>query len=71
VRDIVDQKHPELATSIDAQLTKVETLLAGHGSLDAGYPSYTELTDADKKKLSDAVNALSEPLSELTSALVA
>ncbi|NRD27141.1 iron uptake system protein EfeO [Frigoribacterium sp. VKM Ac-2836] len=71
VRDVVDQKDPELATSIDTQLTKVETLLAGHGSLDAGYPSYTELTDADKKKLSDAVNALSEPLSELTAALVA
>ena len=34
-------------------------------------PDYTDLTDADKKKLSDAVNALSEPLSELTSALVA
>jgi len=71
VRDVVDQKDPELATSIDAQLTKVETLLAGYGSLDAGYPSYTDLTDADKKKLSDAVNALSEPLSKLTSALVA
>lgn len=71
VRDVVDRKDPELASSIDTQLTKVETLLAGYGSLDAGYPSYTELTDADKKKLSDAVNALSEPLSELTSALVA
>ena len=71
VRDIVDQKDPELATSIDDRLTKVETLLAGYGSLDTGYPSYTDLTDADKKKLSDAVNALSEPLSELTSALVA
>jgi iron uptake system component EfeO len=71
VRDVVDRKDPELATSIDTQLTKVETLLAGYGSLDQGYPSYTELTDADKKKLSDAVNALSEPLSRLTSALVA
>ncbi|MDY0890495.1 iron uptake system protein EfeO [Frigoribacterium sp. CFBP9030] len=70
VRDIVDEEDPELATSIDDEMTSVETLLAGYGSLDSGYPAYTELTDADKKKLSDAVNALSEPLSRLTAALV-
>jgi iron uptake system component EfeO len=70
VRDVVDEKDPELATAIDAEMTSVETLLSGYGSLDTGYPSYTELTDSDKRKLSDAVNALSEPLSRLTAALV-
>ena len=70
VRDIVAEKDPELVDRIDTRLSALEGLLASYGSLETGYPSYTELTDADKKKLSDAVNALSEPLSELTSTLV-
>jgi len=70
VRDIVADKDPELVDRIDSRLSALEDLLSSYGSLETGYPSYTELTDADKKKLSDAVNALSEPLSELTSTLV-
>ncbi|TDT64492.1 iron uptake system protein EfeO [Frigoribacterium sp. PhB116] len=70
VRDIVADKDPELVDRIDSRLTALEDLLSSYGILEAGYPSYTELTDADKKALSDAVNALSEPLSELTSTLV-
>lgn len=31
---------------------------------------YTELSTAETKELSDAVNALSEPLSKLTAAVV-
>jgi iron uptake system component EfeO len=70
VRDIVAEKDPDLVDRIDTRLSALEEMLASYGSLETGYPSYTELTDADKKKLSDAVNALSEPLSELTSTLV-
>ncbi|MBD8726506.1 iron uptake system protein EfeO [Frigoribacterium sp. CFBP 13707] len=70
VRDIVAEKDPELTDRIDAKLAALEELLASYGSLDAGFPAYTELTTADTKSLSDAVNALSEPLSELTAALV-
>jgi len=70
VRDIVAEKDPELTDRIDGKLAALEELLASYGSLDAGFPSYTELTTADTKSLSDAVNALSEPLSELTAALV-
>ena len=70
VRDIVADKDPELVDRIDSRLAALEDLLASYGSLETGYPSYTELTDADKKKLSDAVNALSEPLSKLTATLV-
>ena len=70
VRDIVSEKDPQLTDRIDAKLGALEALLATYGSLDAGYPPYTQLTEADKKALSDAVNALSEPLSGLTNALV-
>jgi len=70
VRDVVVEKDPDLVDDVDARLGSLETLLASYGSLESGFPSYTDLTDADKKSLSDAVNALSEPLSRLTSALV-
>jgi iron uptake system component EfeO len=36
----------------------------------AGFKSYDELTQAEVKELSDAVNALSEPLSKLAAAVV-
>ena len=70
VRDVVVEKDPDLVDDVDARLGSLETLLASYGSLESGFPSYTDLTDADKKSLSDAVNALSEPLSGLTNALV-
>ncbi|WP_423923158.1 iron uptake system protein EfeO [Frigoribacterium sp. 2-23] len=71
VRDIVKTKDAKLVDQIDGKLTSLENLLATYGSLDTGFPAYTSLTDTDKRKLSDAVNALSEPLSKLTTALVA
>ena len=37
-----------------------------HGSLAAGFVGYGELTDADKRELTDLINALAEPLSHLT-----
>jgi iron uptake system component EfeO len=36
----------------------------------AGFKSYDELTQAEVKELSDAVHALSEPLSMLAAAVV-
>jgi iron uptake system component EfeO len=56
----------ELATEIDTQFTALEQALAAYGSLEAGFTDYAELTAADTKALSDQVNALAEPLSQLT-----
>ncbi|ROQ38454.1 iron uptake system component EfeO [Frondihabitans sp. PhB188] len=70
VRSILLTKDKALATELDAEFTSLDELLAKYGSLDKGYPSYTTLTTADKKALSDGVNALSEPLSQLTAALL-
>ena len=47
-----------------------EAALAAYGSLDAGFVDYATLTDADKKALSDEVNALAEPLSQLTATVL-
>ena len=70
VRDIVEAKDPKLVKQIDGEFTSLETLLAGYGSLDAGFVYYGDLTTEQVKELADGVNALSEPLSKLTSVLV-
>lgn len=70
VRSILLTKDKSLATELDSEFKSLDSLLAKYGSLDTSYPSYTKLTAADKKALSDGVNALSEPLSKLTAALL-
>ncbi|PWD49630.1 hypothetical protein C8046_01785 [Serinibacter arcticus] len=60
-----------LTVEIADGYTALEESLAAHGSLDAGFVTYSELTDADKKELSDLINALAEPLSQLTTTVLA
>ena len=63
VRDIVVDEGPASSSTSSTRASRsLEQLLAAYGSLDAGFPSYTELTDATRRSSSDAVNALSEPL---------
>jgi iron uptake system component EfeO len=71
VRDIVNAKDPKLVTQIDTQLTALENELSAYGSLQGGFVYYNDLTTAQVKQLADGVNALSEPLSKLTAALIA
>ena len=70
VRDIVEPKDPELVADIDKQFTALETQLATYGSLEAGFTYYDDLTTDQVKSLADGVNALAEPLSQLTAVLV-
>ncbi|GAB3599816.1 iron uptake system protein EfeO [Microbacterium tumbae] len=55
-----------LVDEIDAGYAALEESLAEHGSLTDGFVSYGELTDDDKRELTDLINALAEPLSQLT-----
>ncbi|MGV8883366.1 MAG: iron uptake system protein EfeO [Rhodoglobus sp.] len=69
VKDIAESKGDEgtkLVADIDKQFTALETLLAKYGSFESGFTSYDEITEAQRKELSDQVNALAEPLSQLT-----
>ena len=69
VRALAESKGSDgeaLAAEIDERFAALESALGAYGSLDAGFVNYSELTDADKKALSDQVNALAEPLSQLT-----
>jgi iron uptake system component EfeO len=69
VRDIAASKGDEgtaLVADIEAEFTALKDLLAEYGSFETGFTSYDEVTEAQRKELSDQVNALAEPLSQLT-----
>lgn len=55
-----------LVAQIEDGYAALEASLAKHGSLADGFAGYTELTDADKREFTDLINALAEPLSQLT-----
>jgi len=69
VKPIVEQKHPELAAQLDARFDDLQTLLDAQRVGD-GFKTYDRLTPEEIRALSDAVNALSEPLSKLTAAVL-
>jgi iron uptake system component EfeO len=70
VRPIVEQKDPDLAEELDARFEELQTLLDAQRVGETGFKLYDELTPDEVKALSDAVNALSEPLSRLTAAVL-
>ena len=55
-----------LVSEIESGYAALEESLAAHGSLTDGFVGYSELTDADKREFTDLINALAEPLSQLT-----
>jgi iron uptake system component EfeO len=74
VRDFAESQGEAgtaLVEEIDAGYTRLEDKLAEYGNLDDGFVNYRELTDADKRALTDLINALAEPLSQLTATVLA
>ena len=59
-----------LVERIDGGYQALEGALATYGSLDQGFVTYGELTDEDKRDLTNLINALAEPLSQLTSTIL-
>ncbi len=70
VEPLLAQKDPDLADQLDARFAELQELLDAQREGD-GFVSYDDLSSAEVKALSDAVNALSEPLSRLTAAVLA
>ena len=69
VKAIAESKGEEgtaLVADIEKEFAALEALLAQYGSYETGFTSYDEVTEAQRKELSDAVNALGTPLSNLT-----
>lgn len=59
-----------LVAEIEAGYTALEDALAEHGSLVQGFVSYTEVTAEQQRVLVDLINALAEPLSQLTGTIL-
>jgi iron uptake system component EfeO len=56
----------KLVASISKEFAALNALLADYGSIESGFTPYDQVTDAQRRALSDQVNALAEPLSRLT-----
>ncbi|CAN5180459.1 iron uptake system protein EfeO [soil metagenome] len=73
VQELVASKGDDgtaLAADIQKQFDALNALLAQYGSIEGGFTPYDQVTEAQRKDLSDAVNALAEPLSKLTSTVL-
>ena len=69
VQPIVEEKDADLAEQLTTRFADLQALLDQQRQGD-GFVSYDELTPEQVKAFSDSVNALSEPLSRLTAAVL-
>ncbi|GGF36710.1 hypothetical protein GCM10010922_09890 [Microbacterium sorbitolivorans] len=59
-----------LATEIEDGYAALKADVATYGSLEDGFVTYSELTDDDRRVLTDDINTLAEPLSQLTATIL-
>jgi iron uptake system component EfeO len=64
LRPVIDEKDPTLGPVLDERFAAVEALLENYREGD-GFTTYTDLTEDDIKKMTEAVDALSEPVSQV------
>ncbi|MFF2851563.1 iron uptake system protein EfeO [Streptomyces sp. NPDC058001] len=72
LKPVAAENDPALTKELDKQFAALNTLLDKYRKDTASYDftSYEKVGKADRKELSDAVNALAEPLSKLAAAVV-
>lgn len=64
LRPVLEQRDAALVSTLDAAFARVDTTLSKHRAGD-GWKLHTELSQAELKELSDAINALAEPVSKV------
>jgi iron uptake system component EfeO len=69
VKPILVKKNAKLASEIDARFADVDAALQPYRTGDT-YVSYTSLTDDDTKTLAQVIDALAEPLSQVSKQVV-
>ncbi len=70
LRPVLTEQDPELVKELDTQFAALDTELNQYQDESTGdWVFYDELTDEQVKKLSDAVAALSEPISKVAAAV--
>ncbi|MFG2548562.1 iron uptake system protein EfeO [Streptomyces sp. NPDC048581] len=72
LKAVAKENEPALVTELDKQFGALNTLLDKYRADKASYDftSYDKVGEADRKELSDGVNALAEPLSKLAASVV-
>lgn len=72
LKAVAKENDAALTTELDKQFAALNTLLDKYRTDKSSYDftSYDKVGEADRKELSDAVNALAEPLSKLAAAVV-
>ncbi|MEV7325008.1 iron uptake system protein EfeO [Streptomyces sp. NPDC093970] len=72
LKPVAQKNDAALAGELDKQFAALNTLLDKYRttSTSDGFVSYDKVTKAQRKELSDAVNALAEPLSKLAATVV-
>ncbi|WP_432175200.1 iron uptake system protein EfeO [Streptomyces sp. Tue6028] len=72
LKPVAQENDAALTTELDKQFAALDTLLDKYRTDKSSYvfTSYDKVGKADRKELSDAVNALAEPLSKLAAAVV-
>ncbi|MDX6361148.1 MAG: iron uptake system component EfeO, partial [Streptomyces sp.] len=72
LKPVAKENDAALTTELDKQFAALNTLLDKYRTDKNSYDftSYDTVGGADRKELSDAVNALAEPLSKLAAAVV-
>jgi iron uptake system component EfeO len=69
LRPVLEQKNAALATELDTKFAALQAELKKHAT-GSGFKYYNELSPAQVQRLASLVDALGEPLSKLTSAVV-
>ncbi|SNY48093.1 iron uptake system protein EfeO [Paractinoplanes atraurantiacus] len=64
LRPVLEERDPALVKTLDTEFANVDTALAKYRDGD-GWKLHNQLTQADLKTLSDAINALAEPISKV------
>jgi len=64
LRPVLDERAPDLAKKLDSRFANVKAALEKHRKGD-GWQLHNELSQADLKALTDAINALAEPISQV------
>ncbi|WP_055478696.1 iron uptake system protein EfeO [Sphaerimonospora mesophila] len=64
LRPVLEERAPDLVKTLDAKFAAAEQALERHRSGD-GWRLHTELSKDDLRLLSDAINALAEPISKV------
>ena len=70
LRPTIDQRDPVLGQTLDARFADLDRLLETYRQGD-GFKLYTQLTPEDTKKMTESVDAVSEPVSQVAGIIAA